>query len=183
MTIRTALFPPANRTAALVAFLRTFWQTVRAVGGLTVIGGGAIVVNHVAAIDWPTIGYAALGVIASGLIAGAISGGDILANGLPAAYVDTVTAAGTLPGATSSKHSTDTPGASPAPAVPALNVNATYPVARQTAPTVSEPTPTVAPYPIARPDPTVLESALPVLPVPTTLWPVPTTYTPPTIGP
>ena len=167
MTIRTALFPPANRTAALVAFLRTFWQTVRAVGGLTVIGGGAIVVNHVAAIDWPTIGYAALGVIASGLIAGAISGGDILANGLPAAYVDTVTAAGALPGAIAPKHSTDTPSAPPTPAVQTLDVNAAYPVGWQTIPTVSG-------------------SALPVLPVPTALKPVPpvpAAYTPPTIGP
>ena len=116
MTTSTALFPPANRTAALVAFLRTFWQTVRAVGGLTVIGGGALEVNHIATLDWVTIGYAALGVIASGLIAGAISGGDILTNGLPTAYSAAVIAANIAPGAITPKHSTDTPSPAPEPA-------------------------------------------------------------------
>ena len=119
MTIRAALFPPANRTAALVAFLRTFWQTVRGVGGLTILGGGALVVNHAAVIDWPLVGWAVLGIILSGILAGALSGGDILANGLPAAYTDTVIDAGTLPGAITPKHSTDTPSALPvAPAAP-----------------------------------------------------------------
>ena len=93
MTIKTALFPPANRTAAFVAFLRTFWQTIRGVGGLTILGGGALVINHAATIDWPTIGWAAVGIVGSGILAGLLSGGDILSNGLPAAYIATVTPA------------------------------------------------------------------------------------------
>ena len=86
MSIITTLFPPANREAAAVAFLRTFWQAVRSVGGLSVAGGAIITANRLATINWSELGYVAVAVLLSGIVAGIISGGNILANGLPDAY-------------------------------------------------------------------------------------------------
>lgn len=171
MSIKTALFPPANRTAALVAFLRTFWQTVRGVGGLTILGGGALVVNHAAVIDWPLVGWAALGIILSGILAGALSGGDILTNGLPAAYIATVTPADIVtavkvPGSTPtlSERHTETGSPYPLTAPAVIDINAAYPVGWQATPTGLPPVPTMLP-----PMPTALE------PAPTALPPVPLT--------
>ena len=157
MSIKTALFPPANRTAALVAFLRTFWQTVRGVGGLTILGGGTLVINHAATIDWPTIGWATIGVIGSGILAGALSGGDILTNGLPAAYIATVTPADIVtavkvPGSTPtlSERHTDTSAAYPPPFPDVLPP---VPTMLEPVPTVLEPAPTaLPPVPLQHPD-------------------------------
>lgn len=177
MSIKSTLFPPANRTAALVAFLRTFWQTVRGVGGLTILGGGALVINHAATIDWPTIGWAAIGIIGSGIIAGALSGGDILTNGLPTAYIATVTPSNIIaevkvPDSTptlSGRHTgTSAPYTLTAPAV--TDINAAYPVGWQTAPTVLPPAPTTLP-----PVPTMLEPAPAIAPAPLTYLPDPLT--------
>ena len=168
MKIRDTLFPVENRTAALVAFLRTFWQTVRAVGGLTVIGGGAFEVNHVATIDWPVIGYAAIGVIASGLIAGALSAGDILTNGLPNAY-STPTDPTPPSGIVTAKHVNGAgSGTQPPPAAP-TPATATATQAADMAVIAAEPIPTTNPIP-------AVVTVLP--PVPTVLPPAPTAYTP-----
>lgn len=86
MSIGTTLFPPANREAAAVAFLRTFWQTVRATGILG--GGSAIIVTaaDIQHINLVALAYIAGAVIISGILAGGLAAGDILVHGLPAAY-------------------------------------------------------------------------------------------------
>lgn len=86
MSVFGKLFPPANREAAGVAFIRTFWQTVRATGLLG--GAGAIAINaaEFASIDWVALAVGAGLVVASGLLAGWTAAGDILVHGLPAAY-------------------------------------------------------------------------------------------------
>lgn len=86
MSISKTLFPPVNREAALVAFLRTFWQTVRATGLLG--GTGAIVVSaaDLQHLNLTALAYIAGAVLASGILSGAIAAGDILAHGLPNAY-------------------------------------------------------------------------------------------------
>ena len=92
MSIGKTLFPPANREAALVAFLRTFWQTVRATGLLG--GTGAIVVSaaDLQHLNLVALAYIAGAVLASGVLSGAIAAGDILAHGLPNAYQSAVVA-------------------------------------------------------------------------------------------
>ena len=92
MSIGKTLFPPANREAALVAFLRTFWQVIRATGGL---GGTGIVVVTAAdliQVNLVLVAYTVGAVLASGIISGAIAAGDILAHGLPTAYQDSALA-------------------------------------------------------------------------------------------
>lgn len=86
MSITKTLFPPANREAAVVAFLRTFWQVVHGVG---ILGSGGLIVISATQLEHLNVQlvlYTAYGVIASGLLSGAIAAGDILANGLPSAY-------------------------------------------------------------------------------------------------
>lgn len=87
MSITKTLFPPANREAAAVAFLRTFWQTVRAVGSLSIVGGIVVTANQLATINWTEFGYTAGAVVLSGILAGALAGGDVLTKGLPDAYI------------------------------------------------------------------------------------------------
>lgn len=86
MSVLGRLFPASNREAAGVAFVRTFWQTVRATGLLG--GAGAIAVNaaEIASVDWVGLAVGAGLVIASGLLAGWNAAGDILVHGLPPAY-------------------------------------------------------------------------------------------------
>jgi hypothetical protein len=95
MSVKSVLFPPANREAAAVAFIRTFWQVVRSVSILTVAGGVIITANDLATINWVTIAYGVGAVVLSGILSGAIAAGDILTHGLPAAY--TANAVATIP--------------------------------------------------------------------------------------
>lgn len=97
MSVTKSLFPPANREAAVVAFLRTAWQVIRATGVLG--GAGIITVNaaDVAHINLQLLGYTAAAVLISGIVSGLISAGDILAHGLPDAY--TSNAAASIPAA------------------------------------------------------------------------------------
>lgn len=86
MSITTTLFPSANREAALVAFLRTFWQVVRATA---LLGGAGIITvsaTQVAHVDVALLGYTIAGILISGVISGLLAAGDILAHGLPDAY-------------------------------------------------------------------------------------------------
>lgn len=93
MSLAATLFPPTNRTAAVVAFLRTFWQTVRATGLLG--GAGVITVSatKLASVDGPTLLYALGAVLLSGILTGLISAGDILVHGIPDAYTASIPAA------------------------------------------------------------------------------------------
>ena len=86
MSITKTLFPPSNREAAVVAFLRTFWQVVRATGLLG--GSGAIVISaaNLHHLDLTELLYIVGAVVASGVLSGALAAGDILVNGLPSAY-------------------------------------------------------------------------------------------------
>lgn len=86
MSIGKTLFPPANREAALVAFLRTFWQVVRATAYLG--GAGVITVSatQLAHIDLKGLAFVVGAILASGILSGALAAGNILANGLPNAY-------------------------------------------------------------------------------------------------
>lgn len=86
MSLSTTLFPPANREAATVAFLRTAWQVIRATGGLGGVGVIAVSASGLASINWPTVGYAAAAVVLSAIFSGLLAAGNILANGLPGAY-------------------------------------------------------------------------------------------------
>lgn len=86
MSVLGRLFPASNREAAGVAFVRTFWQTVRATGFLG--GAGVIVVQaaELIAVDWVGLGVAAAAVLLSGVGSGLLAAGDILVHGLPDAY-------------------------------------------------------------------------------------------------
>lgn len=92
MSIGKTLFPPANREAALVAFIRTFWQTVRATGLLG--GAGAIVVSaaDLQHLNLTAVAFIAGAVLVSGVLSGLIAAGDILTHGLPNAYQNAVVA-------------------------------------------------------------------------------------------
>ncbi|MCU1418723.1 MAG: hypothetical protein JWP32_2897 [Schumannella sp.] len=86
MSISKTLFPPANREAALVAFLRTFWQVVRATG---LLGGAGIITvsaTQVAHINLTLLGYTVGAVLISGILSGLLASGDIIVHGLPDAY-------------------------------------------------------------------------------------------------
>jgi hypothetical protein len=87
MTVTNALFPPANREAAAVAFIRTAWQSIRATSVLAIAGGVTITAGQVATINWPEVGYAVAAIVLTSALAGALSAGDILAHGLPESYV------------------------------------------------------------------------------------------------
>lgn len=92
MSIGTTLFPPANRQAALVAFLRTFWQVIRppiALGGL---GLGVIASTGTLHLDLKVLGIIAAATVLSGIVSGALAAGDILKNGLPNAYTNAAVA-------------------------------------------------------------------------------------------
>lgn len=147
MKLSAILFPPAYRQAAVVAFLRTFWQTVRATGLLGF--GGATVVNatQLAHVDIVALAYTAGAVIVSGLIAASLAAGDILSHGLPDAY--------------------QTP-ATPIPPVPAL-------IAPVTPAAPSQPAADVPPAPIAA-DPSFESLLTPAAEVPlvtASSWPAP----------
>lgn len=86
MSIGSTLFPPSNREAALVAFLRTFWQVIR---GTAFLGGSGLIVVTAADlvhINLTLLAYTVGAILASGVISGALAAGDILAHGLPNAY-------------------------------------------------------------------------------------------------
>jgi len=86
MSIGSTLFPPSNREAAVVAFLRTFWQVVRGTGFL---GGSGLIVMSAANfihVNLTLLGASVGAVLASGLLSGALAAGDILVHGLPDAY-------------------------------------------------------------------------------------------------
>lgn len=101
MSVSTTLFPPANRQAAAVAFLRTFWQTVRATGYLASGGIITITATQLATIDVRTLALTAAAILTSGLLSGTLAAGNILTNGLPTAYQNTTTpAAAAIPAAT-----------------------------------------------------------------------------------
>lgn len=97
MSLVSPLFPPANREAAVSAFLRTFWQVIRPAVGLG--GGGAVAISAsgLAYISWPTLGYGLAAIVLSAVFSGMLAGGDILTNGLPAAYVSNVGALTAVP--------------------------------------------------------------------------------------
>ena len=86
MSIGSTLFPPSNREAAIVAFLRTFWQVVRGTGFLA--GGGIITVSatQLMHINLTLLAYTVGAVLLAGILSGALAAGDILAHGLPNAY-------------------------------------------------------------------------------------------------
>jgi hypothetical protein len=86
MSIGTTLFPPANREAALVAFLRTFWQVVRATAALGGVGVITVSATQLAHIDLRELAFVVGAILASGIISGALAAGDILVHGLPNAY-------------------------------------------------------------------------------------------------
>lgn len=92
MSISSSLFPPANREAAAVAFLRTFWQVIRATSYLG--GGGIIVVTatQLAHINLQLLGLVVGAILASGVLSGLLAAGNILANGLPDAYTNAAAA-------------------------------------------------------------------------------------------
>lgn len=90
MSIASKLFPPANREASGVAFIRTAWQTARATAFLSVAGGVVVTANDLATVSWVTVGLTAAGVAVTSAIAGVLAAGDILVHGLPAAYQPTV---------------------------------------------------------------------------------------------
>lgn len=126
MALSKTLFPPANREAAAVAFLRTFWQVVHATG---ILGGGGLITistTQLAVIDIRTVALAAGAVLLSGIVSGLFSAGDILANGLPPAYTANAVASNT--------------GASVAVSSPSI-----------TAPVVPAPVVAVTPAPTASP--------------------------------
>ncbi|KRC52119.1 hypothetical protein ASE16_03465 [Leifsonia sp. Root227] len=83
----STLFPPANRQAAKIAFIRTFWQAVT--GSTVVIGGSGFVLSAagLANLDWAALGYGVGAIALTGLIAAGKSAGNILVNGLPNAYL------------------------------------------------------------------------------------------------
>lgn len=86
MSIGSTLFPPSNREAAIVAFLRTFWQVIR---GTAFLGGSGLIVVTAADlvhINLTLLAYTVGAILASGVISGALAAGDILAHGLPNAY-------------------------------------------------------------------------------------------------
>jgi hypothetical protein len=118
MSIRSTLFPPSNREAAAVAFLRTFWQVIRGTGFLG--GSGLIVVSaaNLIHVNLVLLAYSVGAVLASGILSGALAAGDILAHGLPDAYTNAATAS--IPATVASTDPTVTPGdpSQPAAGVP-----------------------------------------------------------------
>lgn len=123
MSISKTLFPPSNREAALVAFLRTFWQVVRATSILG--GGGAIVVSaaDLQHIHLITLAYIAGAVMLSATLSGLFAAGNILVNGLPAAYSNAAIAS--IPAAAVSSVAIPAPAdpAQPAAGVPPAGVD------------------------------------------------------------
>lgn len=89
MSIASKLFPPANREAAGVAFIRTAWQTARATAALSVAGGIVVTAGDLATVDWVTVGLTLGGIGITSAVAGLLAAGDILVHGLPAAYQST----------------------------------------------------------------------------------------------
>lgn len=96
MSIITVLFPPVNREAAVVAFLRTAWQTIRATTALGVAGGVTVTATKLATIDWPTVTYGVSAILLAGILAGALAAGDILVHGLPSSYTAPALIAGAV---------------------------------------------------------------------------------------
>lgn len=112
------LFPPANRTAALTAFLRTFWQVLHGVG---VLSGGTLIYISAAQLQHINLQlalYTAAGVLASALLSGALAAGNILANGLPGAYVAAAAASAIVVPDTTSTPTTPADPEQPAAGVP-----------------------------------------------------------------
>lgn len=86
MSAVSNLFPAKNRTAALAAFIRTFWQTVTGTGVVLGGTGFALTAAGLATINWVNLGYGVAAVVLSGLLAAGKASGNILVNGIPTAY-------------------------------------------------------------------------------------------------
>jgi hypothetical protein len=87
-----SLFSPANKQAAKIAFIRTFWQSVT--GASVVIGGSGFVLSaaNLAHLDWVSLGYGVGAIALTGVIAASKAAGNILVNGLPQSYQAVVNA-------------------------------------------------------------------------------------------
>jgi hypothetical protein len=85
-SIWDTLLPKMNRRRALVAGIRTFWQSAR--GASAVAAGGAVVLtgSDLITLDSAGIGLGIAAVLLASLIAAGVAAGDVLSNGLPASY-------------------------------------------------------------------------------------------------
>lgn len=143
MSITSTLFPPAYREAALVAFLRTFWQTIRPPIVLGSLGLGTIAATGAMHIDLKFVGIVAAASVLFAIVSGVLAAGDILKNGLPNAYVNA--AAATIPASVASSPQPVTPTS---PSAPAAGVPpAPAPVIQDVVPTVVAPSIAVTPTP------------------------------------
>jgi hypothetical protein len=92
VSIISTLFPPQNREAAAVAFLRTAWQVIRST---TLLGGAGLITISATSLmhlDVKLLAYTVAGILASALLSGALAAGDILVHGIPDAYAATAAA-------------------------------------------------------------------------------------------
>lgn len=125
MSIAKTLFPPANREAALVAFLRTFWQVIRPPIVLGSVALAGIATTGVVHISLKVLAIAAGAAVVSAIVSGLLAAGDILKNGLPNAYQNAAVASipaaqvSTVPVATPADPSQPAAGVPPAVAAPA----------------------------------------------------------------
>lgn len=133
MSIGTTLFPPSNREAATIAFLRTFWQVVRATG---LLGGAGLITVSAADlehINLTLVAYTVGAIILAGLLSGLLAAGDILVHGLPDAYtsnaIASVPPAIVTPVGTPIAVTPDIPAAPPAAPLPTAPVVADPPEA------------------------------------------------------
>ena len=134
MSIAKTLLPPANREAALVAFLRTFWQVIRppiVLGSVALAGVATTGVVHV---SLNTLGLIAAAAVLSAIVSGLLAAGDILKNGLPNAYQNAAVASipaaivSTVPVVTPADPSQPAAGVPPAPIVAAPTIVPAPPV-------------------------------------------------------
>ncbi|MFF1633983.1 hypothetical protein [Leifsonia sp. NPDC058248] len=127
MSISKTLFPPANREAALVAFLRTFWQVIRPPIVLGSLGLATITTTGVLHVDLKTVAIIAGVAVLSAIVSGLLAAGDILKNGLPNAYANAAIAS--VPAAVVSSVPIPAPTgpAQPAAGVPPATIDGTIP--------------------------------------------------------
>ena len=93
MSLKSTLFPPANREAAIVAFLRTVWQVIKGTGLVGASGYIVVTSAQIAHLDVQTVGVAVAAIALSAILSGAFSAFSILINGLPTAYTSSATVA------------------------------------------------------------------------------------------
>jgi hypothetical protein len=86
MSITATLFPPANREAAIVAFLRTIWQVLKGTGLVGSAGYILVTSAQIAHLDVQTVGVAIGAIALSAILSGVFSAFSILVNGLPTSY-------------------------------------------------------------------------------------------------